>query len=93
MCQPLSYAKFRRWVENDDFDISAIAQDSLADYVLEIDLEYLKRLYDEHVDLPFCSTRDKPPDKQQDKLLTTMTKNVTLYIIATCSSICVTVFM
>ncbi|XP_018362816.1 PREDICTED: uncharacterized protein LOC108760996, partial [Trachymyrmex cornetzi] len=40
-------------------------------YVLEVDLEYPERLHDEHVDLPFCPTRDKPPGKQQDKLLAT----------------------
>jgi len=46
ICQPLPYAKFR-WVENiSDFDVSAIAQDSLTDYVLEVDLEYLERLHD-----------------------------------------------
>ncbi|KYN41594.1 hypothetical protein ALC56_03954 [Trachymyrmex septentrionalis] len=52
-----------------DFDINAIAQDSLTGYVLEVDLEYPERLHDEHVDLPFCPTRDKPLGKQQDKLL------------------------
>ncbi|KYQ58873.1 hypothetical protein ALC60_02117, partial [Trachymyrmex zeteki] len=72
MCQPLPYAKFR-WVENiSDFDVSAIAQDSLTGYVLEVDLEYPERLHDEHVDLPFCPTRDKPPGKRQDKLLATV---------------------
>ncbi|KYN27900.1 hypothetical protein ALC57_02694 [Trachymyrmex cornetzi] len=72
MCQPLPYAKFQ-WVENvSDFNVSAIAQDSLTGYVLEVDLEYPERLHDEHVDQPFCPTRDKPPGKQQDKLLATV---------------------
>jgi len=58
-------AKFR-WVENvSNFNVSAIVQDSLTDYVLEVDLEYPERLHDEHVDLPFYLTCDKPSGKQQ----------------------------
>ena len=65
-------AKFR-WVDNVlNFDM--IAQD----YVLEIDLEYPEHLHDEHVDLPFCPTRDKSPGKQAKLLATVYDKNVTL---------------
>ena len=59
-------------------DFDAIAQDSLTDYVLEVDLEYSERLHDEHVDLPFGPTRDKLPGKQQDKLLATVYDKKTL---------------
>ncbi|KYN20084.1 hypothetical protein ALC57_07571, partial [Trachymyrmex cornetzi] len=41
-------------------------------YILEVDLEYPERLHDEHVDLSFCPTRDKPPGKRQNKLLATV---------------------
>jgi len=54
-----------------DFDVSAIVLDLPTSYILEVDLEYSKYLHtDEH--LPFCSTRNKPPGKQQDKLLSTV---------------------
>ncbi|KYN35753.1 hypothetical protein ALC56_09904 [Trachymyrmex septentrionalis] len=39
-----------------NFDVNAIAQDSLTDYVLEVHLEYPEHLHDKHVDLPFCPT-------------------------------------
>ena len=41
-------------------------------YVLEVNLEYLEHLHDEHIDLLFCPTRDKSPGKQQHKLLATV---------------------
>ncbi|KYN21767.1 hypothetical protein ALC57_05868, partial [Trachymyrmex cornetzi] len=72
MCQPLPYAEFR-WVEDAaNFDVSAIAQDSPTGYILEVDLEYPQHLHDQHIDLPFCPTRDKPPGKREDKLLATL---------------------
>ncbi|KYN20067.1 hypothetical protein ALC57_07573 [Trachymyrmex cornetzi] len=72
MCQLLPYAEFR-WVKDvANFDVSAIAPDSPTGYILEVDLEYPERLHDEHVDLPFCPTRDKPPGKHEDKLLATV---------------------
>ncbi|XP_011859255.1 PREDICTED: uncharacterized protein LOC105556762 [Vollenhovia emeryi] len=72
MCQPLPYANFR-WVTNvTDFNVNAIAVDSSTCYILEVDLEYPQHLHDEHTDLPFCPTRDKPPGKRQEKLLATV---------------------
>jgi len=69
MCQPLPYAEFR-WIDNvTDFDVSAIAPDSFTGYILEVDFEYPQSIHDEHIDLPFCPTRDKPPGKRQNKLL------------------------
>ncbi|KYN16317.1 hypothetical protein ALC57_11435 [Trachymyrmex cornetzi] len=71
MCQLLPYAEFQ-WVKDvANFDVSAIAPDSPTDYILEVDLKYPERLHDEHVDLPFCPTRDKPPGKREDKFLAT----------------------
>ncbi|XP_011883858.1 PREDICTED: uncharacterized protein LOC105571001 [Vollenhovia emeryi] len=67
MCQP--YANFR-WVTNvTDFNVNAVAVDSSIGYILEVDLEYPQSIHDEHTDLPFCPTRDKPPGKRQEKLL------------------------
>jgi len=52
--------------------VSVIAVDSPMGYILEVDLEYPQYLHDEHIDLPFCPTRDKPLDKREDKLLVTL---------------------
>ncbi|XP_026824313.1 uncharacterized protein LOC113561693 [Ooceraea biroi] len=72
MCQPLPYANFR-WVDDtSNFNVIAVTPDSPKGYVLEVDLEYPRHLHDAHADLPFCSTRDKPPGKRQDKLLATL---------------------
>jgi len=60
MCQPLPYAEFQ-WIEDAvNFDVNAIASDSSTGYILEVDLEYPQHLYDQHTDLPFYPTRDKP---------------------------------
>ena len=62
------------------FDISMIVQDSLTGYVFEIDLEYTEHLQNnEHIDLSFCLTCDKPPGKQQNKLLVDCVWQKTLY--------------
>jgi len=64
MCQLLPYAEFRRVDDITDFDVSAIVPDSSTGYILEVDLEYPQSIHDEHIDLPFCPTRDKLPDKR-----------------------------
>ncbi|XP_011705178.1 PREDICTED: uncharacterized protein LOC105460430, partial [Wasmannia auropunctata] len=71
MCQPLPYADFQ-WV-NDiaTFNVMNIALDSTISYILEVDLDYPQH-HDAHADLPFCPTRDKPPDKRQKKLLASL---------------------
>jgi len=66
MCQSLPYAEFQWFEDAANFDVSAIAPDSSTDYIFEVDFEHL---YDRHIDLPFCPTRDKPPGKREDKLL------------------------
>jgi len=72
MYQPLSYADFR-WVDDiSNFNVMDVALDSPTGYILEIDLEYPQDLHDAHADLSFWPTRDKPPGKQEDKLLATL---------------------
>ncbi|RLU19832.1 hypothetical protein DMN91_008391 [Ooceraea biroi] len=72
MCQPLPSSGFR-WVEDvSTLDVSPISQDSPTGYILEVDLEYPRHLHDAHSDLPFCPTREAPPDKRQEKLLATL---------------------
>ncbi|KYM95685.1 hypothetical protein ALC62_13666 [Cyphomyrmex costatus] len=72
MCQPLPYADFRSAEDAANFDANAIAPDSPTGYILEVDLEYPQHFHDAHADLPFCPTRDKPPDKRENKLLATL---------------------
>ena len=72
MCQPLLYADFR-WIDDvENFDVTTVVTDLPTSYVLEVDLEYLQHLHDAHTDLPFCPTREKPPDKRDKKLLATL---------------------
>jgi len=49
-----------------------IVLDSPTGYILEVDLEYLQSIYDEHTDLAFYPTRNKSPGKRVDKLLATL---------------------
>ena len=49
-----------------------IALDSVTDYILEADAEYLQHLHNAYIDLPFCPTREKPPGKREEKLLPTL---------------------
>ncbi|KYN12413.1 hypothetical protein ALC57_15418 [Trachymyrmex cornetzi] len=70
-CPTLSDEEFEfRWIKDvANFDASAIAPDSPTGYILEVDLEYPQHLRDQHIDLPFCPMRHKPPGKREDKLL------------------------
>jgi len=65
MYQPLPYAEFQWFEDAVNFDVSAITPDSSTGYIFEVDLEYPQHLHDRYTDLPFCSTRDKPPGKQR----------------------------
>ncbi|XP_070170724.1 uncharacterized protein [Polyergus mexicanus] len=72
MCQSLPYENFR-WVDNvTSVDLMSVTSDSPIGYILEVDLAYPSNLHDSHADLPFCPTRDKPPGKQDEKLLATL---------------------
>ncbi|RLU21196.1 hypothetical protein DMN91_005569 [Ooceraea biroi] len=73
MCQRLPRGGEFRWVEDvSTLDVHAIPSDSPTGYILEVDLEYPRHLHDTHADLPFCPTREAPPDKRQEKLLATL---------------------
>ncbi|XP_025264481.1 uncharacterized protein LOC112637930 [Camponotus floridanus] len=72
MCQPLPYERFE-WVDDlESLDVMSVTEDSTVGYILEVDLDYPADAHDAHADLPFCSTRDKPPGKCQSKLLATL---------------------
>ncbi|XP_066585457.1 uncharacterized protein [Prorops nasuta] len=76
MCQPLLTHGFR-WIENiDNFDINSVPEDSSAGYILEVDLEYPRKLHDRHSNLPFCPVREKPPGSRQEKLLATLNDKI-----------------
>ncbi|XP_011268311.3 uncharacterized protein LOC112638216 [Camponotus floridanus] len=69
MCQPLPYERFE-WVDDlESLDVMSATEDSTVGTHLEVDLDYPA---DAHADLPFCPTRDKPPEKRQSKLLATL---------------------
>ena len=51
---PYGGFKFLSEEEIKVFDLSSIAENSLIGYVLEVDLEYPKKLHDSHNDYPLC---------------------------------------
>ena len=73
MGHSLPYGNFEWVYEKDlyttDFNVN---DDSPVGYILEVDLEYPKEIYDEHNDLPFCPEHVKPAGSSQEKLLTTL---------------------
>ena len=94
MCQPLPHAKFNGVEDIVNFYVSSFASDSPTGYILEVDLEYPQRLHDIHANLPFGPTRAKPLAAGRTSYSRRyMISSVTLFIIATCSSARVTVFV
>ncbi|RLU19456.1 hypothetical protein DMN91_008013 [Ooceraea biroi] len=72
MCQPFPSARFR-WVEDiATLNLSMIPSDSPTGYIFEVDLEYPRHLHNAYSDLPFCPTREAPPNKREEKLLATL---------------------
>ena len=57
MIQDLPYSsfKFLSKEEVNNFNLGSVAEKSLIGYILEVDLEYCKELYDSHSDYPLCS--------------------------------------
>jgi len=92
MRQLLSYAGFRCVEDASNFDVNVIAVDSSMGYILEVDLEYPQHLHDEHIDLPFYLTCDKPPGKREDKLFATLYAKKRYASIEICSNARVTIF-
>ncbi|XP_043276076.1 uncharacterized protein [Venturia canescens] len=76
MSQSLPYDQFE-FVENiENFDVESIPLNGTHGYLLEVDLEYPEDLHDIHSDLPFCPSHEKPPGKQQEKLIASTLHNV-----------------
>ncbi|XP_024873084.1 uncharacterized protein LOC112455417 [Temnothorax curvispinosus] len=72
MSESLPYANFQWLDDPENFDVTTVPADSDVGYIVEVDFEYPRDLHDAHADLPLCPTRDKPPDKRQEKLLATL---------------------
>jgi len=78
MTQPLPVKNFT-WEKNVDYiDFSAIADDCLCGYILEVDLEYPEEIHDAHKNLPLCPEHQAPPGSKKKKLLTTLSQERTL---------------
>lgn len=72
MCEPLPYDGFR-WVDDiTNFDPMTIPDDSEDGYILQVDLEYPRKLHDLHKDFPFAAEHRKPPGSKLNKLMTTL---------------------
>ena len=61
MVQNLPYGcfKFLSREEIDVFDLDSIPENRLVGYLLEVDLEYCKKLHDSHRDYPVCPEKTK----------------------------------
>ncbi|XP_020296714.1 uncharacterized protein LOC109861465 [Pseudomyrmex gracilis] len=88
MCQP-PYDAFQ-WVDNVwSVDVMSVASTLDIGYILEVDLEYPRKLHDVHADLPFCPTRDKPPGNDRRSCSQHyITKRVTSFTIVPCNNVC-----
>ncbi|XP_056645117.1 uncharacterized protein LOC130450634 [Diorhabda sublineata] len=72
MTEALPYGHFK-WLENfDNFNVMEIADDAEEGFILQVDLEYPKRLHDLHRDIPFCPEHRIPPVSKLPKLMTTL---------------------
>ncbi|CAH1106971.1 unnamed protein product [Psylliodes chrysocephalus] len=72
ICEPLSYNGFR-WVDDiTNFDPMTIPDDSEDGYILQVDLEFPRKLHDLHKDFPFTAEHRKPPGSKLNKLMTTI---------------------
>ena len=71
-CEPLPYGGFK-WIDDvENFDVTAIPNDSPVGYFLEVDLHYPESLHDKHADLPLCAEHRVPPGSKLPKLMTTL---------------------
>ncbi|XP_015120052.1 uncharacterized protein LOC107043199 [Diachasma alloeum] len=61
-----------KWVIPSIVDIHTIVDDSSKGYMLEVDLEYPKELFETHKDLPLCPEHFVPPNKKISKLMMTL---------------------
>ncbi|XP_057656839.1 uncharacterized protein LOC130894211 [Diorhabda carinulata] len=71
MCEPLPYGGFE-WLDNENFDVISVADNSSVGYILQVDLEYPHELHDLHRDFPFAPEHRKPTGSNYSKLMTTL---------------------
>ncbi|XP_057656772.1 uncharacterized protein LOC130894170 [Diorhabda carinulata] len=71
MCKPLPYGGFE-WLDNENFDVMSVADNSSVGYILQVDLEYPHELHDLHRDFPFAPEHRKPVGSNYSKLMTTL---------------------
>ncbi|XP_072394634.1 uncharacterized protein [Diabrotica undecimpunctata] len=71
MGEPLPYEGFE-WMDDKDFDVMSVADDSPVGYMLQVDLEYPRRLHDLHSDFPFAAEHRKAAGSNHSKLMTTL---------------------
>jgi len=71
MSQYLPFGGFK-WVQDMNFDVNKIADDSTKGYILEVDIDYPNELHDAHNDLPFCPEHQCSAGSKQVKLMATL---------------------
>ena len=61
MNQPLPYCDFNFLTKKEisEFRLNSISENSPIGYILEVDLEYCKKLYDSHSDYPLAPGKPK----------------------------------
>lgn len=71
MCQflPLSDFSYLSKSELDTFDVTQVPDDSKYGYILEVDLDYPRKLHKDHNDLPFCAEKCISPGAKTEKLV------------------------
>ena len=70
MLESLPFKDFE-WYDDLSLDVTNIKDDSYYGYILEVDIEYPKKLHKIHNELPFLPENNYPPNSNVKKLLTT----------------------
>ncbi|XP_050516505.1 uncharacterized protein LOC114341853 [Diabrotica virgifera virgifera] len=71
MGEPLPYGGFE-WMDAKDIDVMSVPDDSPVGYMLQVDLDYPRKLHDLHSDFPFAAEHRKALGSNHTKLMTTL---------------------